>query len=75
MVDLSKLPIDMQKRLQTWRENILPVPLADLLPRRLPSNPNTKPTHIGCGGDMKDNRDCDAWNREFNNNPIYRGYR
>ena len=65
-------PIDIE-RMRKWRDNILPVKSAAIFPGRLESG--SKPVPLGCGGDLKDNRDQDAWNYEFRNNPIYRGYR
>lgn len=61
--------MDMKERLKKWQENTLIVESAELIRgtgRAIPS---------GCGGDMTDNRDQLAWNQEFRNNPIYRGFR
>lgn len=65
----------MQARLDKWKQNILPVKSADIL--RGKSQPNFVPRQRDYGDDIRDyeRKEEAAWNREFQNNPIYNGYR
>ena len=72
---MNDLNPDMQARLDKWKQNILPVPSADILRGKSP--PNFVPRQRDYGDDIRDyeRKEEASWNREFQNNPIYNGYR
>jgi len=72
MTDLSP---EMQSRLEKWRANPLPVKSAELVRGKSPGNFVARQGDYG--DDIRDyERKQDAeWSKEFNSNPIYRGYR
>lgn len=70
--DLSPL---MKDRLEKWRKNTLPVKSAEKV--RGPSPSSSRPVRGDYGDDIRDfeKKQDEAWARELQNNPIYRGYR
>lgn len=71
----EKLTPVMQERLDKWRKNTLPVKSADTLRGKSPVS--FRPVRGDYGDDIRDfeRKEQEAWNKEFQNNPMYRGYR
>ena len=65
----------MRERLEKWRKNTLPVKSTEKI--RSPSPSKSRPVRGDYGDDIRDfeRKDADAWAKELQNNPIYRGYR
>jgi len=65
----------MQARLDKWKANALPVKSADIL--RGKSLSSCRQVRGDYGDDIRDfeRKDQEAWAKELQNNPIYRGYR
>lgn len=65
----------MKERLEKWRKNTLPVKSAEKVRGKSPSNYRT--VRGDYGDDIRDfeKKDQEAWAKELQNNPIYRGYR
>lgn len=72
---MNDLSPEMQSRLEKWRANPLPVKSAEFVRGKSPGN--FVPRHQDYGDDIRDyERKQDVeWSKEFNSNPIYRGYR
>lgn len=70
--DLSPI---MKDRLEKWRKNTLPVKNAEKV--KSPSPLNYRQVRGDYGDDIRDfeKKQDEAWARELQNNPIYRGYR
>lgn len=69
----SDLTPVMQERLRKWRENVLPVPSADILK----GNSLSKQDQREYGDDIADfeNKERLMWQREMDFNQTYRGRR
>lgn len=65
----------MKERLEKWRKNHLPVKSAEKVRGKSPSN--YRQVRGDYGDDIRDfeKKDQEAWAKELQNNPIYRGYR
>lgn len=72
---MNDLTPEMQSRLDAWRKNPLPVKSAEKLRGKSPGN--FVPRQWDYGDDIRDyeKKEAEAWNREVQNNPMYRGYR
>ena len=64
---MNDLSYEMQKRLDKWMANPLPIPSA----KKVRGNNYIRGDY---GDDVRDyeRKDAEQWEREFNSNPIYR---
>lgn len=71
----DNLTPQMKERLEKWRKSTLPVKSAEKVKRPLPSN--YRQVRGDYGDDIRDfeKKQDEAWAKELQNNPIYRGYR
>lgn len=71
----DNLSPQMKERLDKWRKSTLRVKSAEKVKGPLPSN--YRPVRGDYGDDIRDfeKKQDEAWAKELQNNPIYRGYR
>ncbi len=68
---MEKLNKNMQERLEKWRKKLPPTVVPEKTKKPVMQNFIARKEY----GDDCDQRDNNAWNQEFKNNPIYRSYR
>lgn len=68
---MNNLSKEMQERLDKWRKNTLPVTSSEKVRGPKPTNYVARGDY---GDDIRDfeRKENEAWNREFQNNPMYR---